>query len=226
MSPAPSIMLQHLQQMRAITAEEARLASLIPLAEDITVESDSGGHTDNRPLGPLFPAVMAVRDECMKQYKYDQPIRLGVSGGIGAAAAAFAYGASYIMTGTINQSSVEAGSKPVQWKGKTLFDGGVADPLPLQKAMNDGYSRHVVVLNKERGYRKARSKWDWPAPIIYRRYPHYVKAIMERYVKYNQIMDEIERMEQTGDIFIFQPSRAMVLVAWSGVRIGSSRFMS
>ena len=35
----------------------------LPVAEDITVEADSGGHTDNRPLVALLPAILALRDE-------------------------------------------------------------------------------------------------------------------------------------------------------------------
>jgi trans-AT polyketide synthase/acyltransferase/oxidoreductase domain-containing protein len=82
------------------------------VAEDITVESDSGGHTDNRPLGSLFPTIVALRDELMSHYGYDQSIRVGAAGGIGtptAAAAAFALGAAYIVTGSINQASLESG---------------------------------------------------------------------------------------------------------------------
>jgi trans-AT polyketide synthase/acyltransferase/oxidoreductase domain-containing protein len=112
LSPAPDAMLQALVNTGKLTAEEARLARHIPVAEDITVESDSGGHTDNRPLGSLFPTIVALRDELVVRFAYTLPIRVGAAGGIGtptAAAAAFALGASYIVTGTINQASLESG---------------------------------------------------------------------------------------------------------------------
>lgn len=112
MQPAPQKMLDDLVGRGWLTAEEARLATGLPVAEDITVESDSGGHTDNRPLGPLFSAIQAVRAEVMATHRYIRPIRLGAAGGIGtpqAVAAAFALGASYVLTGTVNEACVESG---------------------------------------------------------------------------------------------------------------------
>jgi len=112
MHPAPTAMLDALVARGLLTADEARLAASLPVAEDITVESDSGGHTDNRPLGPLFSTIQAVRDEAAAEHGYVRPIRLGAAGGIGtpqAAAAAFALGASYVLTGTINEACIESG---------------------------------------------------------------------------------------------------------------------
>jgi trans-AT polyketide synthase, acyltransferase and oxidoreductase domains len=112
LSPAPPEILRVLLDRRQITEDEARLAARIPLAEDVTVEADSGGHTDNRPLGVVLPAVRAVRDRLAREHGYTRPIRVGAAGGLGdpaGVAAAFAAGAAYVMTGTINQLSVEAG---------------------------------------------------------------------------------------------------------------------
>jgi trans-AT polyketide synthase, acyltransferase and oxidoreductase domains len=111
-NPAPPAMLDSLVANGKLTADEAGLAANLAVAEDITVESDSGGHTDNRPLAPLFAAIQAVRDEVVAARGYTRPVRLGAAGGIGtphAVAAAFALGASYVLTGSINQSCVEAG---------------------------------------------------------------------------------------------------------------------
>ena len=112
MSPAPPEMLQALVARGQLTAAEAALAARVPVAEDITVESDSGGHTDNRPLGALFPAIAAVGDEAMAQHGFARPFRIGAAGGLGtpsAVASAFALGAAYVMTGSINQCAREAG---------------------------------------------------------------------------------------------------------------------
>lgn len=112
MSPAPQALLDTLVANGKLTPAEARLAASLPVAEDVTVESDSGGHTDNRPLAPLFSAIQAVRDEVVAAHGYTRPIRLGAAGGIGtpqAVAAAFALGASYVLTGSINQACVESG---------------------------------------------------------------------------------------------------------------------
>jgi trans-AT polyketide synthase/acyltransferase/oxidoreductase domain-containing protein len=125
LSPAPQEALSSLVQSGGLTREEARLGAQIPLAEDITVEADSGGHTDNRPLIVLLPAVMAVRDSIAQSmahlpgyqspgYRspgYRSPIRVGAAGGLGTPAAiagAFSMGAAYVLTGSINQGSIEA----------------------------------------------------------------------------------------------------------------------
>lgn len=112
MSPAPPAMLQKLVQAGKLTAAEAELAARVPLAEDLTVEADSGGHTDQQALTAVFPTILALRDRLTQQYGYTRPIRIGAAGGLGApaaVAAAFALGAAYVLTGTVNQACVEAG---------------------------------------------------------------------------------------------------------------------
>jgi trans-AT polyketide synthase/acyltransferase/oxidoreductase domain-containing protein len=112
LSPAPPPLLRGLVEQGLLTASEAELAARVPVAEDVTVEADSGGHTDNRPLTVLLPTVLALRDELVARFEYARPIRVGAAGGIGtpaAAAAAFAMGAAYVLTGSINQSAVESG---------------------------------------------------------------------------------------------------------------------
>lgn len=110
-SPPPRKLLIQLVQMKKITEQEAELASHIPMSQDMTAEADSGGHTDNRPALSLLPTFMALRDACMKQYGYTTPLRIGLAGGIAtpqSIAAAFAMGAAYVLTGSINQAAVEA----------------------------------------------------------------------------------------------------------------------
>lgn len=112
MSPPPAEMLEALVASGLLTAAEAGLAARLPVAEDITVEADSGGHTDNRPLVALLPMIMALRDEIVGRFGYDRPIRVGAAGGLGtpgAVAAAFSLGAAYVVTGSVNQATVESG---------------------------------------------------------------------------------------------------------------------
>jgi PfaD family protein len=76
------------------------------------MEADSGGHTDNRPLVSVLPAMLALRDAMARRFGYSRPIRVGAAGGLGTPgglAAAFAAGAAYVLTGSVNQSAVEAG---------------------------------------------------------------------------------------------------------------------
>lgn len=111
-APPPEKLVNQLLEMKLITPEEAELSRSIPMAQDLTAEADSGGHTDNRPALALFPTLTALRDEFMATYQYPTPLCVGMAGGIAtpeSAAAAFSMGAAYILTGTINQSCVEAG---------------------------------------------------------------------------------------------------------------------
>ena len=112
MSPPPAEMVEALVLSGDLTREEADLAMELPIAEDYTVESDSGGHTDNRPLGSLFPTIAQVRDAMTAKYNYARPLRLGAAGGLGtpeAVASAFGLGAAYVLTGSVNQSCRESG---------------------------------------------------------------------------------------------------------------------
>ncbi|MEH7625552.1 ACP S-malonyltransferase [Bacillus subtilis] len=111
LSPAPENMLQKLLGENKITMNEAELLRCIPMADDICVEADSGGHTDGGVAYSLMPAMTSLRDEMMKKYQYRKKIRVGAAGGIGtpeAAMAAFMLGADFILTGSINQCTVEA----------------------------------------------------------------------------------------------------------------------
>ncbi len=113
MKPAPKAMLDALVAKNKITALQAQLAAEIPMADDITVEADSGGHTDNRTLVALLPTIIKLRDELQQVYQYKQAIRIGAAGGIStpaSALAAFMMGAAYIVTGSVNQACVEAGT--------------------------------------------------------------------------------------------------------------------
>jgi PfaD family protein len=113
MLPAPEDLLRQLLADGKITQEQAELARQVPMADDITGEADSGGHTDNRPLVGLIPTMLAVRDEVQAKMNYPQPIRIGAGGGIStpaAALAAFMMGAAYVVTGSVNQACVESGA--------------------------------------------------------------------------------------------------------------------
>jgi trans-AT polyketide synthase, acyltransferase and oxidoreductase domains len=113
MQPAPESMVRALLSAGRISAEEARLSDYLPMAGEICIEADSGGHTDRGVALALLPAAVALRNEMQKKHAYMQPIRIGAAGGIGtphAAAAAFVLGAEFILTGSINQCTVEAGT--------------------------------------------------------------------------------------------------------------------
>jgi len=113
MSPAPQKLLDKLLAAGKITALQAELALQVPMADDITAEADSGGHTDNRPFLTLLPTIIQQRDQLQAKYNYKTPLRVGAGGGIGtpeSTLAAYNMGAAYVVLGSVNQACVEAGA--------------------------------------------------------------------------------------------------------------------
>jgi len=150
LEPAPSEMLDALVDAGKLTAEEGQLARQLPVAEDYTIESDSGGHTDNRPLSALLPTILSLRNEIAEARGYRRAIRIGAAGGIGtpgAVAAAFALGASYVVTGSVNQACVESG---LDADGKEMLaQAGLADCVMAPAA--DMFELGVEVQVLKRG---------------------------------------------------------------------------
>ena len=150
MAPPPKAMLDKLVQKGLLSADEARLAARLPVAEDITVESDSGGHTDNQALGAVFPVVSRLRHQMMREHQLERPIRVGAAGGLGtpsSVAAAFAYGADYVLTGSVNQGAIESGLSQV---GKELLaNASMADVVMAPAA--DMFEMGVKVQVLQRG---------------------------------------------------------------------------
>lgn len=110
--PPPPDMLEGLVAAGHITRAQAEAAARVPVATDVTVEADSGGHTDRRPLTVLFPLIARLRHRLAADLPATAQVRLGAAGGLGtpeALAAAFAMGADYVVTGSINQATPEAG---------------------------------------------------------------------------------------------------------------------
>ena len=150
MEPAPAEMVSTLVSQGLLTAEEGRLARNLPVAEDYTVESDSGGHTDNQPLTALFPTILSLRDRTVAAQEYARPIRIGAAGGLGtpgAVAAAFSMGAAYVVTGSVNQACVESG---LHASGRAMLaTAGLADVVMAPAA--DMFELGVEVQVLQRG---------------------------------------------------------------------------
>ena len=128
MSPPPAQVLDALLREGAINAEQAAMARSVPMSHDLCVEADSGGHTDGGNPTILLPAMQHRRQRISETYGYREPLCMGLAGGIGmpaAAAAAFAMGADFILTGSINQCTVESGATDIV-KGM-LQEAGIHD---------------------------------------------------------------------------------------------------
>ncbi len=150
LEPAPMSILQPLVAQGAITEQQAQLAQRVPMCDALTVEADSGGHTDNRPLVTLLPAILELRDELQAKHRYPQTVHIGGAGGIGTPAAvlaAFMLGADYVVTGSVNQACLEAGASP--HTKKVLAQAGQADVMMAPAA--DMFEMGVKVQVLKRG---------------------------------------------------------------------------
>ncbi len=113
LAPPPERLVRALVEAGELTPQQAQWAESIPMADDLTAEADSGGHTDNRPAITLLPTMLALRDRMQEKYRFARRVRVGAAGGIAtpaAVVAAFSMGAGYVVTGSINQACVESGS--------------------------------------------------------------------------------------------------------------------
>lgn len=90
--------------------------------------------------------------------------------------------------------------------GVPMLDGGIADSIPVRYALSQGYERLVVILTRNKGYRKQNSEMR-AAKVFYRKYPNLQKALSQRNAVYNQTMDLIERLEDEGRITVIRPIR-------------------
>lgn len=94
----------------------------------------------------------------------------------------------------------------VEIHGIPYMDGGIADSVPLRRAVEMGYRKHIVVLTKRKGYRKKNSRvLNLATYRRYQEYPEFVKAVVKRPTRYNRMMDVIDRLEEEGKIFVLRP---------------------
>ena len=209
LQPPPAAMLTALHEQGKLTELEVRLANELPIAEDITVESDSGGHTDNRPLAALLPSIALLRERLRHQHGYRMPIRIGAAGGLGtpsAVAAAFALGAAYVQTGSVNQACVESGLHASA--RAMLAQAGMADVAMAPAA--DMFEMGVEVQVLKRGTlfaTRARKLYE-----LYRAYPSLqaIPAAAREKVERTQLKASFEQAWESTRAFWQQRDPAQV----------------
>ena len=94
--------------------------------------------------------------------------------------------------------------------GRPMLDGGIADSIPLLRARELGYDNNVVVVTRNRGYRKA-DKSAFVPPFFYRKYPELREAIRNRSRVYNEQLELVERLEDAGELTVIRPNRPIVV---------------
>ena len=99
-------------------------------------------------------------------------------------------------------------SNIVEWQGKKYLDGGLSDSIPVEFARSLGFDKLIVILTRPLGYRKKASSGRI-YKLLYRKYPRFVQVATKRYQHYNDSLDQIEKLEKTGDLFAIRPSKAL-----------------
>lgn len=102
-------------------------------------------------------------------------------------------------------SAVPVACEPYVIDGVPYYDGGIADPVPVQKALDDGYDRVVLVLTRLKDVLREQKKDIAPAKILRRTYPAAAERLMERYKTYNDEVALAKRYEQEGLVLILAP---------------------
>nr|WP_246020308.1 patatin family protein [Lysinibacillus telephonicus] len=84
------------------------------------------------------------------------------------------------------------------------FDGGLADPIPIKKAIEDGYQKHVIILTRPNGYRKELDRQSkWAMRLLKKKYPKLADLIEDRIDNYNETLDYCEQLEKEGKALSF-----------------------
>lgn len=106
-------------------------------------------------------------------------------------------------------SSIPCFSPMVSFRGKQYLDGGTSDPIPFKKALADGCDRLVVVLTRDRKYRKQREKLRPLYRMMYRDYPALIELLDRRYLIYNRTLDDLHALEDEGKALVIAPKNPL-----------------
>jgi len=103
-------------------------------------------------------------------------------------------------------SSLPLISPIVSFKGYELLDGGIADSIPIAKSIADGNDKNIVILTRNKGYRKSPARFREIIKLKYKKYPLLIESILNRYRKYNETLDILEKLEEEGKTLVIRPS--------------------
>ncbi|MBQ3256662.1 MAG: patatin family protein [Oscillospiraceae bacterium] len=96
--------------------------------------------------------------------------------------------------------------RPIKIDGKRYADGGVADSIPFQKALDDGCDKLLVILTRERDYcKEEEAVMQYAVRSVKKKYPAYAEKLSQRHFRYNDCIEQIARREQAGEIYVIAP---------------------
>lgn len=98
-------------------------------------------------------------------------------------------------------------AKIVKRDGVDLLDGGISDPIPIEKSVADGNNFHVIVLTRNSGYRKKAFKHRWLLKLFYKKYPQLIETVLNRHEIYNRQLALCEELERKKRALIIRPQK-------------------
>ena len=110
-----------------------------------------------------------------------------------------------VLTANTSEGAAEKHLPVVEIDGKPYMDGGIADSVPVQRALSDGNEKAVLVLTREKGYRKEPYGHERMVRSYYRKHPAFAEGILNRHLFYNETMDLIDALEAEGKIYVLRP---------------------
>lgn len=97
----------------------------------------------------------------------------------------------------------------IEFQGKQFLDGGVSNPIPVEKALQEGCDKVIVILTRERGFVKKREAATPLLRTVYRKYPNFIRAMETRHLTYNHTLARLDRLEQEGRAILISPENPL-----------------
>lgn len=89
-----------------------------------------------------------------------------------------------------------------------MLDGGICNSIPIERAINEGYKKNIIILTRNKGYRKEKKDIKVPS-FIYKKYPAVRKALSNRNASYNAQLELVDRLEEEGSAMVIRPLKPM-----------------
>ncbi|MBV1818807.1 patatin family protein [Anaerosalibacter bizertensis] len=102
-------------------------------------------------------------------------------------------------------SSLPIISQPVEINGELYYDGGIVDSIPIEKSIEDGNDYNIIILTRNKDYRKGPQKLGIISKRFLKKHPKLYEAIKTRHIRYNKVLDKIDKLEDEGKVFVFRP---------------------
>lgn len=118
----------------------------------------------------------------------------------------------------------------IELDGKKYYDGGLADPIPVEKALDDGCDKLIIILTQPKGFVKRHERYNkMGAHLLARKYPEIKKSILSRPERYNETVKYCEALAKEGKAMIIRPThpldsfesdvRKLEMAYWHGYRM-------